>query len=158
MRLVSSFLVLFAFWLLLSGIFTPFLMGAGALVAVAVIAFAHRMDVMDHEGQLVRLAPRAIFRYWPWLLKEIVLSAWQVSKIIVNPRLPISPTLQRIKASQRTDVGRTVFANSITLTPGTIAVEVGRDEILVHALTSEGANSLANGDMDGRVRDFEKAL
>lgn len=158
MRLVSSFLVLFAFWLLLSGFFTPFLMGSGALVVVAVMAFAHRMDVMDNEGQLARLAPRAIFRYWPWLLKEIVVSAWQVSKIIVDPRLPISPTLQRIKASQRTDVGRTIFANSITLTPGTIAVEVGREEILVHALTREGAKSLASGEMDSRVRDFEKAL
>lgn len=158
MRLVSSFLVLFAFWLLLSGFFTPFLMGSGALVVVAVIAFARRMDVMDHEGQLLHLAPRAIFRYWPWLLKEIVVSAWQVSKIIVDPRLPISPTLQRIKASQRTDVGRTVFANSITLTPGTIAVDVGREEILVHALTRDGAQSLAGGEMDRRVRDFEKAL
>ena len=158
MRLVSSFLVLFAFWLLLSGFFTPFLMGAGALATVAVIAFGRRMDVMDHEGQLLHLAPRAIFRYWPWLLKEIVVSAWQVSRIIVDPRLPISPTLQRIKASQRTDVGRTVFANSITLTPGTIAVEVGRDEILVHALTLDGAKSLGGGEMDRRVREFEKAL
>lgn len=157
MRLVTSFLVLFAFWLLLSGFFTAFLVTAGAVTALAVLLFARRMDVMDHEGHLLRLAPRAVLEYWPWLLKEIVKSAWQVSKIIVHPRLPISPTLQRIKISQRTDVGRTVFANSITLTPGTISVEVGRDEILVHALTREGAQDLAGGEMDRRVSEFEKA-
>ncbi len=158
MRLVSSFIVLFAFWLLLSGYFTAFLMGAGALCVLAVLAFARRMDVMDHEGQLLRLAPQALFRYWPWLVKEIVLSAWQVSKIILHPRRPISPTLHRVKASQRTDVGRAVFANSITLTPGTIAVEVERDEILVHALTEEGARALAAGEMDRRVSEFEKGV
>ena len=158
MRLVSSFLVLFAFWLLLSGFFTAFLMTAGALTALAVVAFARRMDLMDNEGQLLRLAPTALFRYWPWLVVEIVKSAWQVSKIILHPHLPISPTLQRIKTSQRSDVGRAVFANSITLTPGTIAVEVGRDEILVHALTREGAQELAGGEMDRRVSEFEKRL
>jgi multicomponent Na+:H+ antiporter subunit E len=107
---------------------------------------------------LLRLAPAALFRYWPWLVWEIVKSAWQVSRIIVHPRLPISPTLQRIKSSQRTDVGRTVFANSITLTPGTIAVEVGSDEILVHALTREGAQELAGGQMDRRVSEFERGM
>jgi multicomponent Na+:H+ antiporter subunit E len=158
LRLVCSFLVLYAFWLLLSGFFTAFLMTAGALTALAVVAFARRMDLMDNEGQLLRLAPAALFRYWPWLVKEIVKSAWQVSKIILHPRLPISPTLQRVKASQRSDVGRAVFANSITLTPGTIAVEVDSDEILVHALTREGAQDLAGGEMDRRVSEFEKRL
>jgi multicomponent Na+:H+ antiporter subunit E len=66
--------------------------------------------------------------------------------------------LVRIPISQKTDVGRTVFANSITLTPGTISVEVGRDEILVHALTRSGARELAAGEMDRRVTKFEREL
>ena len=64
----------------------------------------------------------------------------------------------RVRTTQKTDVGRTTFANSITLTPGTLSVEVGEDEFLVHALTIEGANDLAAGDMDRRVTAFERSL
>lgn len=158
MRLLSTVIVLFCFWLLLSGIYTAFLVCAGLACAVAVVVFAQRMDVIDHEGHPVHLAPRALLAYWPWLLKEIVKSAWEVSKLILHPRLPVSPTLVRVKCTQKTDLGRTVFANSITLTPGTISVEVGNDEILVHALTRAGADSLAAGDMDRRVSAFERSL
>lgn len=158
MRVVSTFLVLFAFWLLLSGYFTGFLMLAGATSALGVVLFARRMDVLDQEGHPIHLAPQALIRYWPWLAAEIVKSAWTVAAIILHPRLPISPTLVRIRATQTTDVGRTTFANSITLTPGTISVEVGRDEFLVHALTREGANELATGEMDRRVSSFERGL
>jgi multicomponent Na+:H+ antiporter subunit E len=158
LRLVSTFLVLFAFWLLLSGFFTAFLMIAGAVTALAVVLFSRRMDIVDREGHPVHLAPRALLVYWPWLIKEIIKSGWQVSTIILQPGLPISPTLIRIPTTQKTDVGRTVFANSITLTPGTISVEVGRDEFLVHALTRGNANELASGEMDRRVTDFEREL
>ena len=158
MRLVSTFLVLFAFWLLLSGFFTAFLMLAGVVSALAVVLFGRRMDIADHEGHPVHLAPRALLVYWPWLIKEIVKSALQVASIILRPSLPISPTMVRIRCSQKTDVGRTVLANSITLTPGTISVVVGRDEFLVHALTRAGASELATGEMDRRVTEFERAL
>jgi len=158
LRLVSTFLVLFAFWLLLSGFFTAFLMTAGVASSLAVVLFARRMDVIDHEGHPVHLAPRALLIYWPWLIKEIVKSAWTVAGIILRPGLPISPTLLRVRTTQHTDVGRTTFANSITLTPGTISVEVGRDEFLVHALTRQSASELAAGEMDRRVTEFERGL
>jgi multicomponent Na+:H+ antiporter subunit E len=158
LRLVSTAFVLFVFWLLLSGYFSAFLIGMGLLCALAVALFARRMDVVDHEGHPVHLAPRALLGYWPWLLKEIVKSGWEVSGLILHPRLPISPTLVRVQATQKTDLGRTVFANSITLTPGTLSVDVARGEILVHALTREGAASLAEGAMDRRVTEFEREL
>jgi multicomponent Na+:H+ antiporter subunit E len=157
-RLVSTFLVLFAFWLLLSGFFTAFLMLAGIGSTLAVVLFARRMDVVDHEGHPIHLAPQALISYWPWLTKEIIKSACTVASIIVRPSLPISPTMIRVRATQKTDVGRTTFANSITLTPGTLSVEVGEDEFLVHALTREGANDLAAGNMDRRVTAFERNL
>ena len=156
MRLVSTILVLFVFWLLLSGHFTPFLLIAGIACAVAVVAFARRMDVIDREGHPLHLAPRAMLTYWPWLIKEIVKSAWDVSRIIVHPRLPISPTLTTVQSTQKTDLGRMVFANSITLTPGTISVVVGRGEILVHALTADAAQGLCAGEMDRRVTELER--
>ncbi|MDP1633827.1 MAG: Na+/H+ antiporter subunit E [Gallionellaceae bacterium] len=151
---VSATLALFSFWLVLSGFFTAFLVGAGAASALAVVAFSRRMDVIDREGHPIHLSWRAL-TYWPWLIKEIVKSAWDVSKIILNPRLPVSPTLVRIKPTQRTPEGLVAHANSITLTPGTISVEVGADEFLVHAVTREGAAGVESGDMDRRVTRFE---
>lgn len=154
MQAFSAVLVLFGFWLLLSGYFEPFLMTAGALSALSVVALARRMYAVDHEAHPIRLG-RSALTYWPWLLVEIAKSAWDVTRIILSPRLPVSPTMVRVKATQKTSVGIVTFANSITLTPGTISVDVGPGEILVHALTREGAAGLQAGDMDRRVTRFE---
>ncbi len=153
----SVFLVLYAFWLLLSGLFTPFLLAAGAGCALAVLAFARRMDVVDREGHPIHLGWRAAVSYWPWLLREIVKSSWDVSRRILHPRLPISPTLVRFRPSQATPLGLVIHANSITLTPGTISVEVAPGEFLVHALTAEGAAGLAGSEMDRRVAAIEQS-
>jgi multicomponent Na+:H+ antiporter subunit E len=145
---------LFAFWLLLSGMFTPFLLTAGIGCSVTVALLAMRMELADREGHPVHLAPAAL-AYWPWLVKEIVISGCQVTRIILHPRLPVSPALVRFRPSQQTAVGLVTHANSITLTPGTITVEAAHDEFLVHALTLEGAQSLAGSEMDRRVRRLE---
>jgi len=152
---VSMLVVLFLFWLLLSGNFGAFLLSAGAGCAAAVVLIARRMDVADHEGHPIHLGLRALLSYWPWLVKEIVKSGWDVSRRILDPRLPVSPTLASFKPSQKTDVGLVIHANSITLTPGTLSVQVARDGILVHALTRKGAAALAGSDMDRRVSRLE---
>lgn len=153
-RLISAFLALYLFWLVLSGYFTAFLLSAGAASAVAVVWFAQRMDVIDAEGHPVQLGWR-IVTYWAWLSKEIVKSALNVSRIIVDPRLPISPTLVKFRPTQKTTVGLVVHANSITLTPGTITIEASKGEFLVHALTRAGAEGVTTGDMDRRVAACE---
>lgn len=151
----SSLCTLIVFWLLLSGMFTPFLVTAGVASAIAVILLSKRMDVVDEEGHPIHLAWGAVFSYWPWLLKEIIKSAWDVTKRIANPKLPISPTLAPFTPSQKTALGLVTHANSITLTPGTIAVEVEPGRILVHALTADGAAGLANSEMDRRCTKLE---
>lgn len=151
---LSLFVALCLFWLLLSGFFTPFLLAAGAGSALAVVWFARRMDVVDAEGHPVRLGLRALV-YWPWLIKEIVKSAWGVSRIILASALPISPTLVRFRPSQATDVGLVLHANSITLTPGTITIDARADEFLVHGLTRDGAEAVVGSEMDGRVSACE---
>ena len=153
-QVFSLAVVLFVFWVLLSGFFTPFLLTAGAVSAVAVTLLARRMAVADREGHPVHLGPSAAL-YWPWLAKEILKSGWSVARIILSPRLPISPTLVRFKPAQRTAVGLVTHANSITLTPGTLSVEVTRDEFLVHGLTREGAQGCVDSEMDRRVKRFE---
>ncbi len=150
----SLVITLFAFWLLLSGYFTPFLLSAGVGSALAVAWIARRMRVLDGEGHPLRLVPR-LLGYWAWLLKEILKSGWAVSLIILQPRLPISPTLVRFKPTQRTNVGLVVHANSITLTPGTITVEAAAGEFLVHGLTRSGAEGTIDSDMDRRISACE---
>jgi multicomponent Na+:H+ antiporter subunit E len=89
------------------------------------------------------------------LIREIAKSAWAVTKVILHPRLPISPTMTIVKASQKTTAGVATYANSITLTPGTITVRLSGKELTVHALVREGALDLEEGVMDRRVSEFE---
>jgi multicomponent Na+:H+ antiporter subunit E len=147
---------LFAFWLLLSGYFTAFLVAAGMGCALAVAWLAARMEIADREGHPLHLTG-AVVTYWPWLLKEILVSGWTVTRIILSPRLPISPTLKRFRPAQTSTVGLVTHANSITLTPGTITIEAGHGEFLVHALTREGAAGLEGSEMDRRVARMEGA-
>ncbi len=154
LRAVASVLILFAFWIVLSGFFTPFLLGAGIGSAIAVVWLLRRMRVADNESLPMHLAPRALW-YWPWLMKEIAKSAWDVTKLVVHPQIPIEPTLVRFRPSQRTPVGLCTHANSITLTPGTITMDIDADEFLVHALTAAGAEGVVSGDMDRQVTRFE---
>ena len=154
MRFVSLMGFLFIFWLALSGHYSLMLMAAGAVSAAACAAVAARMSVVDAEGHPVQLVPGAL-TYLPWLMREIAKSAWTVTKIILDPRLPISPTMITVRAGQRSSVGVVSYANSITLTPGTITVGVSGSDLTVHALTREGALDLEAGAMDARVSQFE---
>lgn len=157
MRHLSLIIALAGFWLLLSGYFTPFLLSAGLGSVLAIVWFVdRRMRVVDREGHPIHLGIGAVI-YWPWLLWEIAKAGWDVTKVILDPRLPISPEMIRVPTSQVTDVGRVIYANSITLTPGTISIEADDSSILVHALTRGGAEGLETGDMDRRCTAFEGA-
>jgi multicomponent Na+:H+ antiporter subunit E len=147
---ISLFAALYGIWLALSGHYTPFLLVAGAVCTVIVVAIAWRMDVIDHEGQPVQLTWR-LPAYWAWLSVQIFIAAVDVARRVLSPRLDIDPALERIPTSQRTDLGRVIYANSITLTPGTVSTDVGGDTIEVHALTRKGLDDLKAGAMDRRV-------
>ncbi len=141
MRYLSLAGFLFAFWVALSGHYTPVLVAAGVASAVLCTLAAIRMRVADAEGHPIELVWGAV-TYFPWLAREIAKSAWAVTKLILHPRLPISPTMTVVRASQRTRVGVAAYGNSITLTPGTITVGVSGNDLTVHALTREGALDL----------------
>lgn len=153
-RFVSLFVVLYGIWLLLSGIYTPFLMIAGAVCCALVVLIAARMDMIDGEGHPIGWAWRVPL-YFPWLFWQILVSNVAVARLILAPSLKISPTAGMVPASQKTDVGLVAFANSITLTPGTVSLAVYPDRIHVHALTRAGFDDLMGGGMDRRVRRLE---
>lgn len=153
---VSLGIVLAALWLLLSGHYTGLLLLLGLFSVILVVRIAMRMEVVDREGHPVHLKPHATLAYWLWLLKEITLANIDVCRRILSPSMPISPTRISVRCNQSTDLGRVIFANSITLTPGTVSMSVDNDQIDVHALTREGAQQLAGGEMDRRICALEE--
>jgi multicomponent Na+:H+ antiporter subunit E len=143
-------------WLILSGHYTALLLGFGALSVGLSVWIAMRAQAVDpdvHPGQF-RLAPS--LAYAAWLVREVVLSAVDVSRRILSSDLHLEPTVVRLPLSQRTDAGRAIYANSITLTPGTVSIDLSADEVVVHALTREGAEALSAGEMDRRVAALER--
>jgi multicomponent Na+:H+ antiporter subunit E len=151
---VTLGLGLVSLWLLLSGHYTPLLLGLGAASCVFVVMIAHRMDVIDREAVPLQLT-FGVFAYWIWLVKEIAKANYDVTRLILDPKLPISPQMIRVPASQKSDLGRVVHANSITLTPGTVSVEVEGSEILVHAISRAAAEGTLEGGIDRRVSKIE---
>lgn len=145
---------LFSLWLLLSGHYNVLLISIGVASCVAIVLIASRLDVVDHEAVPLQLK-FGYLGYLTWLGREIAKSNIDVAKVVLSPRLPISPTLFWTPARQKTDMGRVIFANSITLTPGTVSVDVEGDMILVHAITKEAAEGLADGEMERRVTAIE---
>lgn len=154
LRTAGLVAALFVFWVLMSGYFTAFLLSAGFGSALAVAWLARRMYALDHESHPAHLSLGAA-TYWPWLAKEIWKAGIDVARIILDPKLPISPTLVRFKPGQKSTVGLVTHANSITLTPGTITVQASRDEFLVHGLTRAGAEGCVDSEMDRRARRLE---
>ncbi len=151
---LSLAVVLYLVWLLLSGFFEPLLLGFGLVSCLGVVFIARRMDVIDREGHPIHLGWRAV-PYWLWLGVEIVKANLDVARRIVDPRLPISPVVIKVKTSQRSELGKVIYANSITLTPGTVSMLVDDDGITVHAIAREAAEELAAGEMDRRVAGME---
>lgn len=152
---ISLFLTLVAFWLLNSGHNTALILFLGLFSIALVLFISHRMDVVDHESQPLYLSPN-IFGYYFWLTKKVIQSNITVVKHIWLGKESISPTLKKIKISQKTDMGKVIYANSITLTPGTVVIDLVDDEIIVHALRFNDFETLNTGEMDRRVSLLER--
>jgi len=140
---------LFAFWLALSGHYTPLLLGFGVGSCVLVVYLSHRMGVIDAEGVPLHATFRML-AYLPWLLKEILVANIEVAKVILSPTLDISPRTVHFRGSQKTDLGRAIYANSITLTPGTITTVVYGNDFEIHALRAPALETDEEQAMDVR--------
>lgn len=155
-RSLGLLVMLAATWLLLSGIYDhALLFWLGAASVIACVLLAHRMDVIDHEGVPLDLGWRILI-YWPWLFIEIVKANIDVIGRLLRLTPAISPTLIRTRPLQQTDLGKTIYANSITLTPGTFSIDVDEEQgILVHALARDGAEGVLSDDMNARCARLE---
>ena len=158
MRYILMGVVLFGIWLLWSGHYTvehALVFAMGVSSCAFVVYLSHRLDIVDEEGHPIHLAGRLVL-YIPWLLWAIVKANVDVSKRVLSPQMPIDPCVVRVEATQKSDLCRVIFANSITLTPGTVSLDLDGEDIVVHALTREAAGDVQSGDMNRRVAALER--
>jgi multicomponent Na+:H+ antiporter subunit E len=94
--------------------------------------------------------------FWGWLGKELVKSNFEVARIVLSPRLPISPTMVTLPALPKGRVSQAILGNAITLTPGTVTVDDHEGQLLVHCLTQNGARDLEAGEMNRRAAALER--
>ena len=142
--------MLSGFWLINSGHYTPLLLFFLVVSVVFVATLCRIMDVVDGESQPLNLT-FTIPIYYIWLIKEVILSNIAVARCVWLGKDSISPMVVTVTAHQKTDIGKVIYANSITLTPGTVSMDLEGDQITVHALTRDTAASLLEGEMDRRV-------
>lgn len=156
MRRVLDVAIFFALWLLMSGVYKPLVIGLGAASAILAAYIVERMERASNGAYLsLPLRPIAFIGYIAWLFVEIAKSNWAVIKAIMSPDMPIRQHFFTIPMTQKSDIGQTAFANSITLTPGTITVEIDDDCFYVHALQYCEGDLVALADMDARVTATE---
>ena len=154
-RAIALVTVLFGLWLVLSGKTDNFLLlTLGALSSAGITALVWRMGVLDHESLPLRLLrPGGIWRYWGWLILETCKANIAVARIILSRDCETRQRLFWVPSGQVSDLARAIYANSITLTPGTVSVDMDDDKILVHALSFEMCDSLE--EMAQKIRKFD---
>ena len=149
MRGMSLLVVLMLAWLLWSGIYKPILLFLGAFSCGLCLYLAHRTGFFKNVTGL-HLLPR-LPGYWWWLSKEIVKSSFEVARIVLSPKLEISPTVIQLDAEPEGPIGQVILGNAITLSPGTVTLDVYQGKLLVHCLTRKGADELRSGDTNSRT-------
>ena len=146
------FVFYFVIWLLLSGHYDPLLLTLGVLSCITCLYVTWKAKFIDEEGLPLHLLIRLPI-YTMWLFKEIIKANIDTAKIIIinNP----DPQNFRVKSSQKTEAGKVTYANSITLTPGTVTTVLDGDILEVHALSSDMADDVKSGAMDKKVSWLE---
>ena len=152
-------LILFGLWLVLSPKRDLFHLTLGALTACVIALLSERLiaqppAIVEPDGRILLRMPWHRFAlYLPWLGVQVVIASLQVTYLLLHPRLRVSPRMLRIRARYPHTLARLTLANSITLTPGTVTLDVDAesDEFLVHALTESAARDLERGTMSDRV-------
>ena len=148
--------VLVGVWLLLSGIMEPLILGFGVASSLVVAWIKLRADRRDGDPVPIALRFGRLPGYVLWLSWEIVKSNVDVARRILSPSLPVAPAVRWLPASQRSELTRVIYADSITLTPGTLSIDLTGEAVEVHALHEGSLDELERGEMDARVRGLDR--
>lgn len=154
MKSIATLALLAVSWLLWSGHFGPLMLVFGTASVLFVYWLLGRLGVLEHPAGYLQIILRLPF-YVPWLMWQVLLSNIQVAKLIWRPKLQIDPAVRHIPATQKTDLGLVIYANSVTLTPGTLSVDAQSGTVLVHALEASSFDGEDFQTMDARVTALE---
>ena len=155
MSFVLTVLIIFAFWIFLSGEFSFILLLSGIISSLLVSYISHDLLIGNGDMKLGFIRTIRFIRFLPWLLWQIVLANIDLALRTLHPKMPINPMLINFKNNLKTDLGMVILANSITLTPGTVTIDVNENEFLVHVISEKAAQSLISGEMQARVKKIE---
>ncbi len=150
-RFIFLYLLLFSFWLLLSTFLDWFHLFFGMVSTALVTLFTYDMVFVNEDrGNNFKKSLRFI-SYLPWLLYQIVIANVDVAKRVLDPKMPIDPVMITFESVMKTDLSRTILANSITLTPVTVTVDIDDNTFVIHALAKKLADDLLEGTMEKKV-------
>ena len=152
MKSFILFLILICLWLLMSGYYNILLISLGIISCIFCVYVAKRGKLIDDEGLPIFFMPR-LLNYLIWLFKEILMANLTTAKVIINGN--VEPETFTVKASQVTEVAKVTYANSITLTPGTVTTKMHKDVFEVHALNADFGNDIRTNEMDRKVTWLE---
>ena len=150
LRRLAVFCILFTFWLVFSGHYDALHLSLGLVCTALVAVFSYDLLLPDVTVPKKLLSTWRFLHYLPWLLSRIVLANLHVVYLVFHPG-EIRPRLIRFKTSLTGDLSRVTLGNSITLTPGTLTLDIDAAEFVVHALSDKAAADLATGEMERRV-------
>jgi len=154
-HIISLSALLFALWLGLSGQINALMVSLGLASTIAIVAITHRMDTIDSETYPAHMN-LLLLRFWLFLAREVIIANIDVVKRIFTPGKNISPQLFELPLTLKTDLSRVIYANAITMTPGTVSMNLDRKTITIHTLSIESAQDLSNGRMANAVpEDYE---
>lgn len=156
MRTFFTLVLWYVAWLLWSGLYKPLLLMLGVVSCLLVLILAKRMGIFESKLYSFSLITRLI-PFWGWLGIELIRSNISVARVVLSPRLNISPTVIRVEALSPDPVAQAILGNSITLTPGTVTLDDHEGFLYVHCLTREGADALLEGEMNRRVAALSRA-
>ena len=143
-------ILLAAFWILLSGYFQPLLLSFGVISTLIVVYVLHRMNKMDNQPKSLGTGYRSLY-YFAWLIGQIVQSSIHVTKLIWGAPKNVNPSLEKVSMKNLPKDKQVLYANSITLTPGTLSVDLNEEEVTVHALQKKSINQLKKGSMESKI-------
>ena len=153
--LTSWSLILSAFWLVLSGFIKPLLLSFGVASVALVVFLIHRMNDNDSEEQKLALN-LSFIKYIVWLTGQIVLSSVQVTKLVWGKNAELSPATAKLPIDKIPKRSRVLYANSITLTPGTLSIDLDDEHVTVHALHKSSIKELRHGEMTEQIYSESK--
>lgn len=148
---VATFVMLFAFWALLSGKFDLFHLSLGVICTFVISYLSHDLLFANVRVGDIRVIVQRFIIYVPWLIYQIILANFHVAYLALSPKMPIDPQVMRFKTKLESDISWVTLANSITLTPGTITMDIHEGEFVVHALSQKVADDLDTGEMEDKV-------